>query len=79
LDNLEECFLENNQFEGAIPLELGNLVNLRELLINGNSLGGPIPFEVCELTETQVLTEFHSDCNGDPKKVECPCCTECFD
>ena len=42
-DRVTELFLEQNQLNGEIPLELGNLINLQWLRLSGNQLSGCIP------------------------------------
>lgn len=40
VDNLN---LTNNQLNGSVPSELGNLANLKSLYLTGNQLNGGIP------------------------------------
>ena len=47
--------LSNNQLTGAIPPELGDLVNLGALVLSNNQLSGVIPAELGKLTQLQLL------------------------
>ena len=47
--------LNNNQLNGSIPSEIGNLTKLRELRLYGNQLTGSIPQEIGQLTSLQSL------------------------
>ena len=53
-----------NGLSGAIPPELGNLVNLRELDVDDNDLTGPIPPELGNLANLQVLDVDDNDLTG---------------
>lgn len=48
-------YLDDNNLNGEIPRELGNLKNLNTLSMNANNIKGPIPEEIGELTELQYL------------------------
>ena len=43
IDNTTELYLFSNQLTGAIPAEIGNLINLSNLYLNNNQLTGAIP------------------------------------
>jgi len=45
-------WIYNNQLEGEIPSEIGNLTNLTSLGLSSNQLTGEIPQEVCYLIES---------------------------
>ncbi|KAJ3214825.1 hypothetical protein HDU67_001152 [Dinochytrium kinnereticum] len=51
--------LDNNQLEGIIPKELGNLSLLECLFLNGNNLSGTLPPELGQLKRLTLL-----DVNG---------------
>ena len=48
--------LNGNELTGAIPPELGSLVNLRVLYLSQNELTGAIPAELGELPNLTALT-----------------------
>ncbi|MBC6479353.1 MAG: VCBS repeat-containing protein [Hormoscilla sp. GM7CHS1pb] len=48
-------FLSNNQLDGTIPKELGNLENLEWLVLSNNQLDGSIPKELGNLKNLVVL------------------------
>eukprot|EP00526_Cylindrotheca_closterium_P027429 CAMPEP_0113620744 /NCGR_PEP_ID=MMETSP0017_2-20120614/10578_1 /TAXON_ID=2856 /ORGANISM="Cylindrotheca closterium" /LENGTH=55 /DNA_ID=CAMNT_0000530429 /DNA_START=21 /DNA_END=184 /DNA_ORIENTATION=- /assembly_acc=CAM_ASM_000147 len=39
-------YLQNNQFSGSIPTEIGLLSNIEDLDLSGNNLTGSIPSEI---------------------------------
>ena len=47
--------LTQNNLEGEIPIELGNLAYLDSLKLEGNALHGPIPVEIGKLGNLRVL------------------------
>ena len=47
--------LGENELNGEVPAELGNLTNLTELYLNDNQLTGEIPSELGNLTNLTVL------------------------
>ena len=49
------AYLYNNQIEGSIPTELGNLTNLEECFLNYNQLSGQISEEICNI-ENAIIT-----------------------
>ena len=56
--------LEGNGLSGAIPSELGRLVNLESLHFNGGHLGGGIPSELGLLSDLEHLVLDHNDLSG---------------
>ncbi len=56
--------LEGNGLSGAIPSELGRLVNLESLHLNGGHLGGGIPSELGLLSDLEHLVLDHNDLSG---------------
>jgi Leucine-rich repeat (LRR) protein len=48
-------YLNNNQFTGSIPSEIGNLTNLTHLFLSSNQLIGSIPPEIGNLTNLNGL------------------------
>ena len=55
IDNTTELYLFSNQLTGAIPAEIGNLINLSNLYLNNNQLTGAIPPEIGNLTNLTHL------------------------
>ena len=56
--------LEGNGLSGAIPSELGRLVNLESLHLKGGHLGGGIPSELGLLSDLEHLVLDHNDLSG---------------
>ncbi|KAF7151709.1 hypothetical protein RHSIM_Rhsim02G0088800 [Rhododendron simsii] len=53
---LEFLSLESNMFDGAVPVELGNLVKLQYFNLNSNNLTGELPMELLNnLTNLQEV------------------------
>lgn len=59
LPNLQQVFLNNNQFSGEFPAELLQLKNLQMLALNSNQLSGNIPQNIPAITfiENNRFTE----------------------
>ncbi|MCP5047983.1 MAG: hypothetical protein GY940_12475 [bacterium] len=55
-----EIKLDNNQLNGSIPMELGNLTELEELYLHHNQLTGTIPSQLGDLLKLEIL---HLCCN----------------
>ncbi len=47
--------LPNNNLNGPIPIEIGNLDSLQSLYLNQNSLSGAIPFEIGNCLHLQII------------------------
>ena len=56
--------LENNQFTGVIPSEIGTFTNLYSLGLNGNQFTGEIPWEIGNLTNLSHLHLGHNLLTG---------------
>ena len=56
--------LLNNNLNGSIPSELGNLSNLEELYLPNNSLNGSIPSELGNLSNLKVLYLWGNSLSG---------------
>ncbi|SHF66867.1 Por secretion system C-terminal sorting domain-containing protein [Mariniphaga anaerophila] len=54
-DFVTEIRLKNNNLEGTIPPELGQLTSLKHLDLDTNKLQGAIPVELGQLTELEFL------------------------
>uniref|UniRef100_A0A8R7V727 Leucine-rich repeat-containing N-terminal plant-type domain-containing protein n=1 Tax=Triticum urartu TaxID=4572 RepID=A0A8R7V727_TRIUA len=57
--------LENNNFTGIIPPEIGQLKLLDGLNLSSNSLTGEIPQEICNLTNLQILDLSNNQLTGE--------------
>ena len=55
MSNLTELSLDQNEFSGPIPLELGSLTDLQYLWLDDNDLSGPIPAELGDLPNLKIL------------------------
>ncbi|KAF7110376.1 hypothetical protein CFC21_110492 [Triticum aestivum] len=57
--------LDNNNFTGVIPPEIGQLQMLDILNLSSNSLTGEIPQEICNLTNLQILDLSNNQLTGE--------------
>ncbi|GAY60006.1 hypothetical protein CUMW_198740 [Citrus unshiu] len=57
---MESLWLNNNQFVGRIPLEVGNCSMLKYIRLSNNKLSCPIPRELCD---SESLVEINLDGN----------------
>lgn len=56
--------LFNNQLNGSLPGQIGNLTSLRELWINSNLLSGPIPPQIGTLSSLESLQAYANEFSG---------------
>ena len=56
--------LRNNQLNGSIPAEIGNLTGLENLELTGSQLAGPIPAQLGNLTNLERLVLFNNQLAG---------------
>ncbi|KAL7451305.1 hypothetical protein ACHAWC_003131 [Mediolabrus comicus] len=63
--------IDHNGMEGEIPKEMGDLKRLSIFTLTENNFIGVMPAEVCD----NGLETLIADC----EKVDCPCCTDCFE
>ena len=56
--------IEENNLQGPIPAELGNLANLTSLSLGGNELSGPIPPELGNLSSLMRLALWGNELGG---------------
>ena len=56
--------IEENNLQGPIPAELGNLANLTSLSLGGNELSGPIPPELGNLSSLTLLALWGNELGG---------------
>ncbi|XP_041027313.1 probable LRR receptor-like serine/threonine-protein kinase At1g07650 [Juglans microcarpa x Juglans regia] len=61
ITTLRYLSIENNQFFGTVPPEIGKLVNLENLILNANFLTGELPVNLTYLTN---LTELRISSNN---------------
>jgi Leucine-rich repeat (LRR) protein len=61
---VDRVLLNNNNLNGTIPAEIGNLTALRTLSLNNNQLSGPIPTELGNLSGLQELYLHWNTLNG---------------
>ena len=59
--NLERLYLNDNEFEGIIPSQIGSHANLKALRLSNNNLHGPIPASVISL---RLLSDLRLDGNN---------------
>ena len=74
LYKLENIFLDDNEFEGTVPTELGELTNLKKLTLHNNLVTGSIDVRICKLNDELFLTQLSADCSGEMPEIECDCC-----
>jgi len=70
--------LDNNNLEGRIPDDLGEVEDLYLITLHGNSFQGQMPEAICELEVASsgssfALHKFTSDCDN----VDCSCTEAC--
>jgi hypothetical protein len=80
---LRDLYLYDNALSGTVPpVPLGGLEVFTELRIETNRIVGTIPASLCALrgdnNETDLVT-LTADCGGSSPRVQCDCCTACFD
>ena len=61
---VRSLFLSQNQLNGEIPPELGNLEKLETLSLWGNQLSGPIPSEIGNLANLETLKLYDNQLSG---------------
>jgi Leucine-rich repeat (LRR) protein len=64
LTNLKTLYLQENQFKGKPPTQIGALTQLRELKLNDNKLKGDFPAEWGNLSNLEVLHIFDNKVGG---------------
>jgi Leucine-rich repeat (LRR) protein len=63
--HVSRLYLYNNNLNGEMPPELGDLSGLERLLLSGNVLSGAIPHELGNLSQLQYLWLQNNDLCGD--------------
>jgi Leucine-rich repeat (LRR) protein len=53
--NVDRVLLQNNNLDGTLPVEIGDLTNLTMLNLSGNLLTGGIPIEIGTLTQLTIF------------------------
>mmetsp|Transcript_7731 Transcript_7731/g.10735 ORF Transcript_7731/g.10735 Transcript_7731/m.10735 type:complete len:142 (+) Transcript_7731:1635-2060(+) len=73
--------LHGNRLQGEIPASLSDLSSLVRLTFHNNRLQGEVPSGFCDEnipTNTRSsIKNLTADCGGDPREIECSCCTLC--
>lgn len=78
--NLEVLTLQENALSGTVPVVgTSRLQSLGELQLFDNLFSGSVPESVCHLVAEAALKELSADCGGAVPRIDCPCCTLCFD
>jgi Leucine-rich repeat (LRR) protein len=70
LTSLTYLWLNDNQFTGSIPPEIGNLTNLDELYLSNNQLTGIIPDEICNQGDSSPSLSNNQLCPPYPSCIE---------
>jgi hypothetical protein len=60
LNNLEQLYLQNNNLEGIIPVQLTELTNITRLYLEQNNFSGAIPPEIINLSNLEDLQLFNN-------------------
>ena len=83
--NIKVLDLNDNRFQGTIPIELGDMKSLQKLTLHHNNFIGEVPEALCDLRD-EALHFLWVDCAPMPTtnlpKVFCPiasCCSICFE
>ncbi len=63
-EKLTELQLNDNNLEGMLPPEIGDLTDLEVLWIDGNILDGGIPTEIGKLSQLRTLLLSHNELTG---------------
>jgi Leucine-rich repeat (LRR) protein len=64
LTHLKTLNMQQNQFRGNAPTQIGNLKNLRELKLNDNKLDGSLPTEWGRLSTLEIMHIFNNKIGG---------------
>uniref|UniRef100_A0A453GZU7 non-specific serine/threonine protein kinase n=1 Tax=Aegilops tauschii subsp. strangulata TaxID=200361 RepID=A0A453GZU7_AEGTS len=64
MTRLTTLYLDDNQFCGHVPEEIGTLMDLKYLQLDGNNLSGPLPPELCAGGMLKRLTAFGNNLKG---------------
>mmetsp|Transcript_558 Transcript_558/g.916 ORF Transcript_558/g.916 Transcript_558/m.916 type:complete len:216 (+) Transcript_558:2846-3493(+) len=74
--------LHGNRLQGEIPASLSDATSLVHVTLHDNFLRGEVPTGFCDatdLTNTRSgMKNLTADCDGEPRIVECSCCTVCI-
>ena len=55
LSKLQHIWLNNNQFSGILPFEIGKMKSLKSIFIYHNNFVGPIPQTVGNIRELEIF------------------------
>nr|XP_023927559.1 probable leucine-rich repeat receptor-like protein kinase At1g35710 [Quercus suber] len=64
LHNMTGLYLDSNQFNGSIPLEIGNMKSLKSLDLSNSHIFGEIPSTIGHLTNLSFLSLSWNQING---------------
>ncbi|KAK7850621.1 mdis1-interacting receptor like kinase 2 [Quercus suber] len=64
LHNMTSLYLDSNQFNGSIPLEIGNMKSLKSLDLSNSHIFGEIPSTIGHLTNLSFLSLSWNQING---------------
>lgn len=59
-----DLYLQSNQFTGAIPTTIGELVNLYNVNISDNNIGGTLPTQIGMLSKLRDASMFKNRIEG---------------
>ena len=64
INETSQLFLYNNNYEGSIPENIGELINLTWMSLSNNQISGPIPSSIGNLINLKYLDLFNNQLSG---------------